>query len=40
MWRTVESEQDARVEEEWGGYDRQEKIRLVVKMEGDNEGGR
>lgn len=39
-WRTMESEQDARVEEERGGYDGQEKIRLVVKMEGDNEGGR
>lgn len=35
--RTMESEQDARVEGDGG----QEKIRLVVKkMEGDNEGGR
>lgn len=40
VWRTVESEQDGRVEEERGGYDGQEKIRLVVKMERDNEGGR
>lgn len=33
VWRTMESEQDARV-----GYDGQEKIRLVVKMEGRQRG--